>query len=372
MNSPSLIGWMGVVAVIVVLSSSMVSPTLGFATEPTPPAQQPLLQPSPPLIQTTAAAATTTTTASSQFQTFEFASNGVCINPPYFVVVVPTTNGKTLPPQQGKQQRNQPPQPPQYFTMRNVPGDGDCMFLAVALAAATSMGLGANDVLLRAISRETRAVVAQVLNSTTSTTLYIEGDRIVSAQSLLQSAARQEGGMSPDDYLRQLQKEGRDGGLYGGGPELTVLSNILRRPISIYELASPQQQQQQPQQLVQLVQQGQSNGNTGGTVTDTTTTATTSSSSSFGRLQCMGVFGHPRFADPCLSIPNSAVLSGVQPGAYSWHLHILVLTMLSGEKHACVLLPHSTPPSTSPPTTNAEPSSSMPTSSTTTTTSTRQ
>jgi hypothetical protein len=219
---------------------------------------------------------------------FQFASNGVCIQPALFIEQLDSTSNTS-----------------RTFTMRNVPGTGDCMFQAVILASLTSMGLGGNDVLLRAISRETRAVVAQVLQSEGN--LNIEGNRLVPAKDLLLSAARKER-LSPEQYLKQLQLEGREGGLYGGGPELTVLSNVLRRPISIYELDT----RTQPQQL--------QNDNS-------------------CQIQCKGVFGD-RFADPCATIPQSAVLSGLQPGAYSWHLHILVLGVAAtGERHACVLLP---------------------------------
>jgi hypothetical protein len=216
---------------------------------------------------------------------FVLAPNGVCIDPPYF------SDGS------------------QRFTMRNVPGEGDCMFLAVALAAATSMGLGGNDALLRAISLETRAVVAHIMNSPGN--LHIEKSRIVPAKDLLISASRKEG-LTPEDYLERLQKEGIEGGLYGGGPELAVLSNVLRRPISIYELDDKI-----------------SNNNAILHGNDTCS------------IKCMGVFGDI-FLDPCAtSIPDSAVLSGLQPGAYSWHLHILVLDASPAEKHACVLLPQS-------------------------------
>jgi hypothetical protein len=48
------------------------------------------------------------------------------------------------------------------------------------------------------------------------------------------------------------------------------------------------------------------------------------------------------FGDPLARIPESAVhgLShSLLPGAYSWHLHILVVPTSPVEKHACVLLP---------------------------------
>jgi hypothetical protein len=225
-----------------------------------------------------------TSSSSSCFASFRFAPNGVCIQPRLFVDASSQTS----------------------FTMRNVPGEGDCMFLAVALATFTSVGLGANDVLLRAISRETRSVVASILESPTGN-LVIAKTRLVPAQALLQSASKQEG-LSPKDYLALLRKEGLEGGLYGGGPELTVLSNVLRRPISIYELAAT-------------------------TNDDTTTDAV--------NIECKGTFGAENFPDPLLDIPDSAVLSRYQqnPGAYSWHIHILVVNVSQTEKHACVLLP---------------------------------
>ncbi|KAL3910959.1 MAG: hypothetical protein SGILL_007476 [Bacillariaceae sp.] len=206
--------------------------------------------------------------------------------------------------------------------MRNVPGDGDCMFLAVALAAATSMGLGGNDALLRAISRETRQVVAQVLSSEDGN-LYIDSKtKEVPASKLLQSAVKQEPNVETvEDYLEALRKEGRDGGLYGGGPELAVLANVLRRPISIYEVDKPRLKQMVDDSI------GDTSKNSG-------------ADSSVFPIVCKGSFGEGLFEDPCLtSISHSAVLSNMQPGAYNWKVNILVLTVSPGEKHACVLLP---------------------------------
>lgn len=237
---------------------------------------------------------------------FTFAPNGVCLNPATFVQHLPEAESAAA--------------TSRIFTLRNVPGTGDCMFQAVILASLTSMGLGGNDVLLRAISRETRAVVAQILQSATGN-LVIEGNRLVPARDLLRSAAQQEG-VTPQVYLEKLQLEGRDGGLYGGGPELTVLSNVLRRPISIYEVDHRHSTSRETTNTI-ISNDG---------LKDSSTT-------SIG-IECKGVFGGDRFADPCANIPDSAILSGLQPGAYSWHLHILVLDVAStGEKHACVLLP---------------------------------
>lgn len=215
----------------------------------------------------------------SSFQDFQFAPNGVCLQPSLFF------DGSRT------------------FAMRDVPGSGDCMFLAVALATSASMGLGGNTAFLRAISKESRQVVAQILSSPVGN-LYIEGNRLVKTRDLLLLSSRQEG-LTTEEYLQQLRLEGVDGGLHGGGPELTVLSNVLRRPISIYELDDGDSSRKQAQR------QG---------------------------IHCCGVFGAGVFDDPCKSVPNSSVLLVQQPGAFSWHLHILVVD--DGlEKHACVLLP---------------------------------
>eukprot|EP00546_Thalassionema_frauenfeldii_P009851 CAMPEP_0178918124 /NCGR_PEP_ID=MMETSP0786-20121207/13648_1 /TAXON_ID=186022 /ORGANISM="Thalassionema frauenfeldii, Strain CCMP 1798" /LENGTH=190 /DNA_ID=CAMNT_0020591791 /DNA_START=151 /DNA_END=723 /DNA_ORIENTATION=+ len=189
--------------------------------------------------------------------------------------------------------------------MRNVPGEGDCMFLATALAAAASMGLGANAVLLRKLAKETREVVADILEFGQNSTLAIDSKHGVTAKKLLFAAAKEEG-MRPEEYLRRLRLEGSQGGMYGGGHELAILSNVLRRPISVYELLP-----------------------------------TMTIAPKYHPVQCKGVFGDKIFKDPCLALPNSAILSNNQrPGAYSWHLHILVLdSSEDGEKHACVLLP---------------------------------
>ena len=188
--------------------------------------------------------------------TFRYAPNGVCVSPEFFV-----------------DEKNRD----QVFTMRNVPGEGDCMFLAVALAAAASMGLGGNDTLLRAISRETREVVAQVLES--SGNLYIADDRICPASDLLKSAANGEG-LDSKQYLELLRKEGINGGIQGGGPELTVLANVLRRPISIYELYHDKENKE-----------------------------STESTSNYQQIECKGTFGNDLFSDPSYAIPDAAVLS---------------------------------------------------------------
>lgn len=143
---------------------------------------------------------------------------------------------------------------------------------------------------------------------------------------LLTSAARNEG-LGTEEYLIKLRQPGKKGGLYGGGPELTVLSNILRRPISIYHLK-------------------QSINNADSLDIDSR------------EIVRMGVFGEGLFEDPGQTIPDSVVSNAIffpldtrrlqtanlasalgSPLKSSWHLHILIADTSANEKHACVLLP---------------------------------
>jgi hypothetical protein len=305
------------------------------------------------IIQTTTALTTTkttttipTTTNVVPFSDFCFAPNGVCISPKYFVTklreepnngINNTAATAAYNSSNSMSNDNQQLLYDKFFTMRNVPGDGDCMFLAVALAAATSTGLGMSNKILNNLSRETREIVAQVL-SAPSGKLFIGPDinNIVDASQLLQSAVLQEPTIdTTQDYLNALRKEGRDGGLYGGGPELAVLSNVLRRPISIYEVDENSLQQQQRSNNDECYKNDSSSNNSN----DEVSSPSPSDEFCFPII-CKGSFGEGVFDDPCLtSIPDSAVISNIQPGAYSWRLHILVLDVSPTERHACVLLP---------------------------------
>ena len=113
--------------------------------------------------------------------------------------------------------------------------------------------------------------------------------------------------------------------LHPSGPELTVLSNLLRRPISIYHL-----KQQTEEALTE----------------------------NYGEVQRMGVFGEGLFEDPAQKIPEGVVSNAVfftlgslpgqqserlsplsSPLKCSWHLHILIADANENEKHATILLP---------------------------------
>jgi len=211
-----------------------------------------------------------------------------------------------------------------------------------------------SDTLVSSMALEMRHVVAKFLSSPEGV-LYVNNKpvkRIVRCRDLLSSAAKNEG-LSPDEYLMRLRQPGKKGGLYGGGPELTCLSNILRRPISIYHLKQQQSQQQ----------------------ISTANNTTASTATTCCELERMGVFGEGLFEDPCQSIPDSvisnavfftvdgskliqqsqssttasttaavedasSILNGISsPLKCSWHLHVLIADSGNNEKHASVLLP---------------------------------
>lgn len=200
------------------------------------------------------------------------------------------------------------------------------IFHAVYSSMLISMGMLNPDesFISNKMALEMRGAVANILSSPEGV-LYVNNKpkkRIVRCKDLLKSAANNEG-LSTKEYLRRLRKSGKEGGLYGGGPELTVLSNMLRRPLSIYHLKQTSN-------------------------IDTTEEKTSQKSREIVRMGC---FGEGLFEDPCQSIPDSIVSNAVffsldsrssspsSPMRPSWHLHILIADVSENERHASLLLP---------------------------------
>lgn len=174
------------------------------------------------------------------------------------------------------------------------------------------------------LARNVREQVAQVLESSQDALLYIGRNRpLVKPRDLLRSATRQEGLSSTLQYLESLRTLGRHGGLYGGGPELTVMSNLLQRPIAIYEVATP----------------------------DGIATTTGSSILRDGicPIVCRGIFGDGRFDVPPPPLMHAGDKDNDIHDHHNhnsndglvdhWKLHVLVVDASPQEKHACVLIP---------------------------------
>jgi len=291
--------------------------------------------------------------------------------------------------------------------------------LAVALATLASVGLGGNAALLRAIAQETRRLVATILQTKSPSYLVVTSKQgkpvVVSTPALLRQATQQEGfGRRPQEYLKALLTPGSQGGLYGGGPELTVLANALRRPISIYEMVPTdpsgmdEETQNRPPPICPIECVGTFGGgifedplqtklpvpsavlrassedgvipwSRGGRVNNSVTTTFTNGPSVNQKESNMEDSSNQEQQSTTLPTSTTAttplenrnknspdnlplpstnpvtIMGGVDagvssmPGAYSWHLHILVVetgyVMPNGqaEKHACVLLPHQQP-----------------------------
>jgi len=166
------------------------------------------------------------------------------------------------------------------FTLHHVPGDGDCMFLAVTLGQMWQEEgrlLDWRDTKsIETLAGRTRKQVSKVLQSKSAVLAIDSNQRRVSAAALLAQASQGDSG-----YIPALETMGKDGGMYGGGPELVVMSNILQKRINIYEMDGPP-------------------------VDDRC------------ELSCEGIFGE---------------------GVFVEELHVLILDMTSREKHACLLIP---------------------------------
>jgi hypothetical protein len=66
--------------------------------------------------------------------------------------------------------------------------------------------------------------------------LFLQGRENLKANELV-SAAAQQYGLTADEYCASMQQDC----VWGGGPEIVALSNLLQRPIHVYELAIQQQ-----------------------------------------------------------------------------------------------------------------------------------
>lgn len=116
------------------------------------------------------------------------------------------------------------------FRIKQVPGDGSCLFNAIAVSAEyinSGKHLNYSDTTSRMASNLRRCAVDRLSN--TNCPLLVSGRDITTSENLLTGAA-QEFNVSPEEYL-ELMKEPHT---WGGGPEIVALSNFLKRPIYVY------------------------------------------------------------------------------------------------------------------------------------------
>ena len=121
--------------------------------------------------------------------------------------------------------------------IRQVPGDGNCLFHSISLCLryaenGTHWSLPEDMEELYEHSRCLREQAVQCL-SHPRRRLYLQGSERLWAHDLVEAAAQQYA-LSPEDYCEAMEQES----VWGGGPEIVALSNVLRRPIHVYELIS--------------------------------------------------------------------------------------------------------------------------------------
>jgi hypothetical protein len=121
----------------------------------------------------------------------------------------------------------------QLFYIRQVPGDGGCLFHALAswLSYGTHQKHIEFDWRMRYLSNKLREQAVSVLKS--NITLHIEDGESVQSSDLLDVVGDYHN-MSVDDYCRDMLNPTT----WGGGPEIVALSNHFKCPIHIYNLCT--------------------------------------------------------------------------------------------------------------------------------------
>jgi len=129
---------------------------------------------------------------------------------------------------------------PSIVQIRQVPGDGNCLFHSIA----TCLSLAENKThfkvldgdylsILSYTSKKLRQEAVNCLSCRPRRPLFIQGNEYLRAYDLVQAAASQYN-LTGSKYCELMRKES----YWGGGPEIVALCNVLRRPIYVYELVA--------------------------------------------------------------------------------------------------------------------------------------
>lgn len=123
--------------------------------------------------------------------------------------------------------------------IRQVPGDGNCLFHSISTCYAHAVNgthLDLRDPTnLQWLYRNSATLREQAVACLEQTRklLFLQGHEFLRAHDLVQAAASQYG-ISGEEYCRLMRQDS----YWGGGPEIVALCNVLQRPIHVYELAS--------------------------------------------------------------------------------------------------------------------------------------
>lgn len=124
--------------------------------------------------------------------------------------------------------------------IRQVPGDGNCLFHSIATClcyAVRGSHINMKDTSeLQEQSKELRQRAVEGLEGRNKL-LFLQGHEYLRAKELVEAAASQYG-LTGERYCQLMRQES----YWGGGPEIVALCNVLRRPIHVYELTSHQKE----------------------------------------------------------------------------------------------------------------------------------
>ena len=121
--------------------------------------------------------------------------------------------------------------------IRQVPGDGNCLFHSISLCLqhatnGTHWDLTKRLEDLYGHSSQLRKQAVACLRQPHKR-LFLQGREILQSGELVQAAAQQYG-LSSQEYCAAMEQDC----VWGGGPEIVALCNLLQRPIHVYELAT--------------------------------------------------------------------------------------------------------------------------------------
>lgn len=117
------------------------------------------------------------------------------------------------------------------FHVRQVPGDGSCLFHAISVWVSYFQTNSHTkfDWKLRELSGKLRNLSIEILKS--NETLLMENGESIAAEDLL-AMVSEHYNMTGEEYCQQMY----DSKTWGGGPEIVALSNHFKCPIHVYQL----------------------------------------------------------------------------------------------------------------------------------------
>ena len=198
-------------------------------------------------------------------------------------------------------------------TIRQVPGDGNCLFhsIATCLAYATN----GTHVCMRdtsdlyAVSRMLRSAAVDFLAQNPHRRLFLQGGEYLRAGELVSAAAAQYD-LTGEEYCEQMRRDS----YWGGGPEIVALCNVLRRPIHVYELCSAAEVH--PDEAEEQEGGGGGGGKKPQQLRGSSSSVITTSETF--RLRRMACFGSPRYdrREPLHILSADSRFPDIQPGKH--------------------------------------------------------